>query len=122
MTADFVGTLMTGRSNPGKLTVALTMALNAVRKGHSTLIILMMEAVELGKPGAADGLDIGAPFEPAAALLDAYLAGGGRLAVCKSCLIHNGMTEAEMDPRHAIITGGDVVDLLMTAKGSLQMG
>ncbi|MGO3742048.1 DsrE family protein [Kerstersia sp.] len=118
---DFVATVFDGRSNPNKVTVTFTMALNAVRKGYSATVILMVEAVELGKPGAAEGLDIGKPFEPVAHLLAQYLALGGKVAICGSCMIHNGLQAEEMDPRYAIITAPDVIDLLMGARGSLQI-
>ena len=62
-TTDFVATIFDGRSNPNKVTVTFIMALNALLKGHTATIILMVEAVELGQPGAAAGLDIGKPFE-----------------------------------------------------------
>lgn len=120
-TADFVSTLFHGQGSPDKVTVALTMALNARQKGHSACLILMSEGVALGVPGAADGMDIGQPFEPAAALLRNYLAQGGRVAVCKSCMLHNGLAAEQMDPRFEIITAPDVIDLLMGAKGSLQV-
>jgi len=120
-TADFVATLFDGKSNPGKVTVAFTMALNALAKGHSAVILLMVEAVELGQPGAANGIDIGAPFEPVAELLKKFLAGGGRIAVCKSCMIHNGFKEEDMAPEYPIVTAPEVVDFLMAAKGSLQI-
>jgi predicted peroxiredoxin len=120
-TADFVTTLFEGKSNPGKTTVALTMSLNAVKKGHSVMVVLMIDAVELGRPGAMDGIDIGQPFDPAAELLNKYLAGGGRVAVCKSCMIHHGLTEQDMAPYCEIITAPDVIDLLTAAKGSLQV-
>lgn len=120
-TTDFVTTVFDGKSNPNKVTVAFTMALNAVLKGHSATVILMVEAVELGKPGAATGMDIGKPFEPVADLLRKYLDNGGNVAICRSCMIHNGMTEAQMDPRFKIITAPEVVELLIGAKGSLQI-
>lgn len=120
-TTDFVTTVFDGKSNPNKVTVAFTMALNAVLKGHSATVILMVEAVELGKPGATLGMDIGKPFEPVADLLQKYLDNGGNVAICRSCMIHNGMTEAQMDPRFKIITAPEVVELLMGAKGSLQI-
>ena len=120
-TADFVSTLFHGQGNPDKVTVALTMALNASLKGHGACLILMAEGVTLGVPGATDGMDIGKPFEPAAALLGNYLAQGGRVAVCKSCMLHNGLSAEQMDPRFEIITAPDVIDLLMGAKGSLQV-
>ncbi|MBN9429139.1 MAG: DsrE family protein [Burkholderiales bacterium] len=120
-TTDFVTTVFDGKSNPNKVTVAFTMALNAVLKGHSATVILMVEAVELGKPGAATGMDIGKPFEPVADLMQKYLDNGGNVAICRSCMIHNGMAEAQMDPRFKIITAPEVVELLMGAKGSLQI-
>ena len=78
-TAAFVSTLFHGPGNADKMTVALTMALNARLKGHSACLILMAEGVALGVPGTADGINIGQPFEPAADLLSKYLAEGGRV-------------------------------------------
>jgi hypothetical protein len=36
-------------------------------------------------------------------------------------MIHNGMTAAQMDPRFSVINAPDVVELLMGARGSLQV-
>lgn len=120
-TTDFVATVFDGRSNPNKVTVTFTMALNAVLAGHTATIILMVEAVELGKPDASAGMDIGKPFEPVADLLAKYLEKGGRIAICQSCMVHNGMSAEQIDPRYEIITAPQVVELLMNAKGSLQV-
>lgn len=120
-TADFVTTLFDGKSNPAKATVAMTMALNAVKAGHSAMVLLMVEAVELGLPEAMDGLDVGKPFEPVGDLLKAYLAGGGRIGICGSCMIHNGFTAEQMVPDYEIITAPEVVELLMASNGSLQI-
>lgn len=119
--ADFVATLFDGRANPAKVTVAFTMALNALQKGHGAMVLLMVEAVELGQPGATDGLDVGKPFEPVSDLLAKFLAGGGRIGVCKSCMIHNGFTAEQMVPEYEIVTAPEVVDLMMAAQGSLQI-
>lgn len=120
-TADFVATLFDGRANPAKVTVAFTMALNALDKGHDAMVLLMVDAVELGQPGATDGLDVGQPFEPVPVLLEKFLAGGGRVGICKSCMIHNGFTAAQMVPGYEIVTAPEVVDLMMAARGSLQI-
>lgn len=119
--SDFVSTLFEGHGNPDKVTVALTMVNNAVQMGHSATLVLMAEGVTLALPHAADGIDIGMPFEPAADLLAQYLDKGGRVAVCRSCLIHNGLKEEEVDPRFVVITAPQVVELLMAAQGSLQV-
>nr|WP_321509520.1 DsrE family protein [uncultured Celeribacter sp.] len=118
-TADFVATIFDGHSNPGKVTVAFTMALNALKMGHSAIVLLMVEGVELGKPGATADMDIGKPFGPVADLLAAYREAGGRIGICGACMIHNGFSAEEMDPDYEIITAPDVVTLMMEAKGTL---
>ncbi len=119
---DYVGTLFdNGTTNPGKVTVALTMANKAMEKGHSCSLILMIEAVYMAIPGEFDGIDIGAPFKPAKELLESYLAQGGKVLVCGSCMQHNGVDAAKMDGRFGVISADDVVELVMNAKGSLQV-
>ena len=120
-TTDFVATLFDGKSNPNKVTVSFAMALNALMKGHSATLILMVDAVHLGLPRATDGMDIGKPFEPVSDLLAKYLDKGGRVAICGPCMLHNGLSAEQMDPRFAIINAPDVIDLLMHSKGSLQV-
>jgi len=120
-TADFVTTVFDGKSNPAKVTVAFTMALNAVKAGHSAMLLLMVKAVELGLPDACIGMDIDKPFEPVADLLKAYLEGGGRIGICSACMIHNGFTADQMVPEYEIVTAPEVVQFLMAAKGSLQL-
>lgn len=119
--SDFVSTLFDGKSNPNKMTVAFTMAVNALQKGHSVTLILMVEAVELGRPNATDGIDIGAPFEPVSVLLTKFKEAGGTIAICGSCMIHNGYSAEDMDADYPIINAPQVIDLLMNAKGSLQI-
>ena len=120
-TTDYVSTLFDNDNNPNKVTVALTMASKALEKGHSASIILMVEAVHLALPNAFDKIDIGAPFKPAAELLQAFMQQGGQVLVCGACLKHNGLQESAIDDRFEIIDAGDVVDLVMSAKGSLQL-
>ena len=120
-TTDFVATIFDGKSNPNKVTVSFAMALNALMKGHSATLILMVDAVRLSLPHATDGIDIGKPFEPVSDLLAKYLDKGGRVAICGPCMLHNELTADQMDPRFEIINAPDVIDLLMNAKGSLQV-
>lgn len=118
---DFVVTLFEGKSNPNNLTVAVVMALNALRQGHTATIILMVEAVELGKPGATKGINIGAPFAEVGGQLEEYLNMGGQVCICNACMLHNGFSPEDMDSRFELINAPDVVTLLMNAKGSLQI-
>lgn len=118
---DFVVTLFEGKSNPNNLTVAVVMALNALKQGHTATIILMVEAVELGKPGATKGINIGAPFAEVGGQLEEYLNMGGQVCICNACMLHNGFSPEDMDSRFELINAPDVVTLLMNAKGSLQI-
>lgn len=119
--AEFVTTLFDDQRNPNKVTVAFTMGVNALLRGHTANIILFAEAVALGKPDAMANIDIGAPFEPVPALLQQYLDKGGRIVVCKSCMVHNGLDEKDIDSRYEIFAAPEVIDALMNAKGSLQI-
>lgn len=118
---DFVVTLFEGKSNPNNLTVAVVMALNALKQGHTATIILMVEAVELGKPGATKGINIGAPFAEVGGQLEEYLNMGGQVCICNACMLHNGFSAEDMDSRFELINAPNVVTLLMNAKGSLQI-
>ncbi len=118
---DFVVTLFEGRENPENLTVAVVMGVNALKQGHSATIILMVKAVALGQPGAAKGVDIGAPFPEIGGQLEEFLSLGGQVCICNACLLHNGFKPEQMDSRYVLINAPDVVSLLMGAKGSLQI-
>ena len=119
---DYVGTLFdNSESNPSKITLAFTMAGVALKKGHSASVILMVDAVHLALPNALAKVDIGAPFEPAGELLEAFIEKGGQVLVCSACMKHNGIGESAIDKRFTVISGDDVFELLMNAKGSLQL-
>ncbi|AJE47201.1 DsrE family protein [Celeribacter indicus] len=118
-TADFVATVFDGKSNPAKVTVAFTMANKALEQGRSAMVLLMVEAVELGVPGATGGMDVGAPFKPVPELFAAFTGNGGRIGICSSCMIHNGFTAEQMDPAYEIVDAGAVVTLLCEARGTL---
>ncbi|MBP2279645.1 putative peroxiredoxin [Psychrobacter sp. PL19] len=121
-TTDYVGTLFdNSESNSRKITLAFTMAGVALKKGHSASVILMVDAIHLALPNALDNVDVGAPFEPAGRLLEAFIEKGGQVLVCKACMVHNGVEESAIDKRFTVISGDDVVELLMSAKGSLQL-
>lgn len=118
---DYVGTLFDNESNPGKVTVALTMGNKALEKGYSCALIFFIEAVYMAVPGKLDNVDIGAPFKPAKELLEGFLAKGGQILVCNACMKHNNVSEESIDKRFKTINADDVIDLVMGAKGTLQI-
>ncbi len=118
---DYIGTLFDNVDNPNKITVAFTMANKVIDNGYSASIILMVDSVHLACPGKVDDIDIGAPFMPVKKLQEAFLEKGGKILVCQACMVHNNVGEDAIDPRFEVISADQVVELMMNAKGTLQL-
>lgn len=118
---DLLITLTQHERDANNVTIAFTMGLNAVEKGYDVELILLSDAVHLATKGYADKIDIGEPFEPIAELLPKYLEAGGKLKVCSSCMIHNGVDEDTLVEGSEVIKADYVVDAVMEAKKSLQL-
>lgn len=118
---DLLITLTAHERDSNNVTIALTMGVKAREKGHAAALMLLSDAVALGQKDYADRIDIGAPFEPAGKLLAAFLEQGGKLLVCKSCMVHNGVDEASLIAGSEVITADDVVDILMASNRTLQL-
>lgn len=114
-------TLTQHERDANNVTIAFTMGLRAAQKGYNVELILLSDAVHLASRGYADKIDIGAPFEPIAKLLPAFLEAGGKLKVCSSCMIHNGVDESTIIEGANIIDADYVVDAVLQAKKSLQL-
>lgn len=118
---SFVVTLGYNKNNENNVTVAFTTALGAIRKGHKTAIILLVEGVYVATRGYVDSIDIGAPFRPVKDLMAEYLQNGGMIKVCVACFKHNNIPENALIKEAEVITLPDVIDLLDNAKTTLQL-
>lgn len=118
---DLLITLTAHEKDANNVTIAFTMGLKAVEKGHDTVILLLSDAVSLAEKGYADKIDIGEPFKPIKELLPAYLAAGGRITVCSACMKHNGVDETKLINGVEVVTADFVVDGIMAAEKSLQL-
>lgn len=118
---DLLITLTQHERDANNVTIAFTMGLKAAQKGYDVELILLSDAVHLASKGYADKIDIGKPFEPIAKLLPAFLEAGGKLKVCSSCMIHNGVDKNTIIEDAEIIEADYVVDAVMAAKKSLQL-
>ena len=118
---DFVITLSFNKNSEGRVTLAFTLGVAAVDKGLKTTIVLLVDGVHIARKGYADDIDIGEPFLPVKDLLDVYLEHGGESAVCGSCWRFNHNADDERMQQVKMITAGDVVDLLMNARSSVQL-
>lgn len=118
---DLLITLTQHERDSNNVTIAFTMGLTAVKKGHDVELILLSDAVHLASKGYAEKIDIGKPFEPIAKLLPEYLEAGGKLKVCSACMMHNGVAEDNLVDGADIIGADYVVDAVMASKKSLQL-
>ncbi len=120
---DLLITLTQDERDANNVTIAFTMGINALEKGHDVELILLSNAVHLAEEGYVDKIDIGQPFKPVYDLLPTFLEKGGRLNICSSCMEHNNVKEEKLIQHEnlQIINAGYVVDALMTTKKSLQL-
>lgn len=118
---DLLITLTAHENDANNVTIAFTMGMNAADKGYNTVILLLSNAVSLAEKGYADKIDIGEPFKPIKELLPAYLAGGGRIAVCSACMKHNGIEATNLIDGAEVVMADFVVDGIMAAEKSLQL-
>ena len=121
MTSDFVVVLSYNQEHPSSVVVALTFAVASADKGHKTTLLLLLDGVHLGREGFIDGIDIGEPFLPARDLLEVFLDKGGQVAMCGACWRNKHLDDKERLAHIKVITAGDAVDLLMSAKASAQL-
>lgn len=118
---DLLITLTAHERDSNNVTIAFTMGLKALEKGHDVEIILLSDAVHLSEIGYADKIDIGAPFEAINKILPLFIENGGKLSVCSSCMQHNNVKEDNLIKNASVITADYVVDSLMNAKRTFQL-
>ncbi|MEW5733920.1 MAG: DsrE family protein [Thermodesulfobacteriota bacterium] len=117
---DFLVTISVGKTEPGRLTVALTLALAARTLGKKTALLLMVEGVHNASEGYVDSVDVGAPFAACEDLMESYIAAEGEIYACGACLDHNKVDRSKLMPEVKVVTGTQAVELLCGAKASLQ--
>src|SRR5699024_1973039 len=60
--ADLLITLAAHENDENNVTIAFTMGLKAIEKGHKVEIMLLSNGVDIAEKGYADKIYIGAPF------------------------------------------------------------
>lgn len=119
--SDLLITLTARENDSNNVTLAFTIGEKALEQGHSVDLMLMSEAVYLAEKDYADKIDIGEPFEPVKDVLPRFLEKGGNLIVCSACMIHNDVDADNLIDGVTVITGDDVVGVLMNAKKTFQL-
>lgn len=118
---DLLITLTHDENNANNVTLAFAMGAKAASLGHKVELLLLSNAVHLGKKGYGDKIDIGQPFEAVKDLIPAFFHAGGKLKICSACMIHNGVKEEDLIEGAEIINADYVVEALMAAEKSFQL-
>lgn len=102
--SDTIDTLIIagyGKDNGEKATIPFVLANIEIEDRNKRVeVVLMFDAAPLAVKGAADGFNIGPPFEThdLATRMRLFMEGGGVLSVCTPCLVHRGIdTEPTLD-------------------------
>lgn len=119
--ADLLITLTAHENDENNVTIAFTMGMKALEKGHKVDIMLLSNGIHIAEKGYADKIDIGEPFKPIKDLLPAFLEQGGKLKVCSACMEHNGVSKDAIVEGSEIITADDVIDGIMNIEKTLQL-
>jgi uncharacterized protein len=92
-----------GADDPERATVPFIAAATAVASGHRAVVVCTVEAVNLGVPGVADGVEEdGMP--PLVDLLMQFTAAGGEVWLCSACATKRGITGDQ-----ALVEGASIV-------------
>lgn len=118
---DLFITLTHHESDENNVTLAFSMGIKALEKGHTVDILLLSHGVHLAEKGYGDKIDIGAPFEPVKSLIPAFVEMGGKVKVCSACVEHNNVDKNNLIDGAEMIKSDDVIDILMESKKSLQL-
>ncbi|WP_404382014.1 DsrE family protein [Caenispirillum salinarum] len=118
---DFVAVARATPADARALGLAATAAVAAQARGTSASLVLVADAAAFARPGALKGMDPGPPFRPLPELVDELRASGGQVCVSAVCLVKEDIAPDRVAEGMTIITIDEMVDLLMRAKGTLQL-
>src|SRR5690625_128043 len=118
---DLLITLTAHERDANNVTIAFTVGVKTLEKGHQAEVLLLSDAVHLAEKDYADKIDIGATFEPVKKLIETFLDNGGKLNVCSSCMEHNGVDEENLLDGAGVVNADYLVDSMLTAKKTLQL-
>ena len=118
---DLVITLTGDERESNNVTIAFAIGKQALESGKSVEILLLSYGVMLSERGYGDKIDIGAPFPAIKDAIPAFLAAGGKIAVCSACMIHNNVDQTNLLEGVKVVDADYVADVLFAAKRSLQL-
>lgn len=100
-----------GAEHPERATLPFIAATTAAVSGHRAIVVCTIEAVRLGTPDGATGVQA-TGHEPLAALIQTFLGAGGELWLCSACTKPRGITGDDCIPGASIVGAATVVELV----------
>lgn len=111
MAGKFCVALMHAKNDADRATVAFVVANAAVASDKDTMVFLSAEGVRMAVEGYADDIREEG-FDPAKALMDKFVAAGGRIFVCSPCFRKRKLDEAALVTGATIVGGATLVEFL----------
>ena len=101
-----------GADDPERATVPFIAATTAAVSGRRAIVICTLEAVNLGLPGVADGIEeTGMPA--LGDLVRQFTDAGGEIWLCSACALKRGITgDRELLPGTTIVGAATIVEAL----------
>jgi len=118
MAGRFCVTLRHGKDNPDAATMAFVMAAAGPAAEKETMVFLTMEGVRLAEKGVIDGIREPG-LSPLRELVDKFLAAGGKVVACGTCVKKRGIPDADLDPAIPVAGAATLVAFLSDGTGSV---
>ncbi|GGI03421.1 DsrE family protein [Egicoccus halophilus] len=101
-----------GADDPERATVPFIAAATAAVSGRTAVVVCTVEAVNLGVPGVADGIEEqGMP--PLGDLVRQFTDAGGEIWLCSACALKRDITgDMELVPGATIVGAARIVEAL----------
>jgi len=88
---------VTRNGNDDRSTIAFTLASAALSTGMDVGVFLASDGVDLVREKSWEATRVD-PFQPLASLVDDFIARGGKIWSCGSCVTHRGLRQDAMRP------------------------
>lgn len=111
MAGKFCVALMHAKNDTDRATIAFVVANAAVASEKETMVFLSAEGVRMAVQGYAEDIKEEG-FDPAKALMDKYVAAGGKIFVCSPCFKKRKLDETKLIKGATIVGGAKLVEFL----------
>lgn len=109
-----------GEESPERATIPFIAANVALASGEDAIVVCTIDAVWLGTPGVA-GRVHSQDQPPLGALVDGFVAAGGRMWLCSACTTKRGITEDDCIEGAVIVGAVRIVEEIANGARSIAL-